>query len=87
MQDPSNQDILVILEEEYGYKHWFWYPGMNDSELVKWWESLESVDPYFMTPEPLPGKLIEVDDLDEWIKKDKSKNTFMLIHIVMMTVF
>ena len=59
-------EFLVLLEEEYGYKHWFWFPKMDASELEKWWQKLETVDPYFMSPEPLPGDVIFAEDMDYW---------------------
>ncbi|MBO2646576.1 hypothetical protein [Shewanella algae] len=59
-------DFLVLLEEEYGYRRWYWFPSMAPSELEDWWLRLESVDPYFMTPEPLPGDLYQVEDDDEF---------------------
>jgi len=68
--------LTVSLEEEYGYRHWFWYPKMSEKELLDWWKKLESIDPYFMSPEPLPGKVIQTDDLDKWMDLDKSKQYY-----------
>ncbi len=53
---------LVLLEEEYGYRDWFWFPQMTPTELIKWWGDLESVGEYFFTPEPLPGDVIKVTE-------------------------
>lgn len=29
---------LVLVEEEYGYKYWFWFPRKSKSEVIKWWK-------------------------------------------------
>ena len=33
---------------------------MNEEDLILWWQELETVAPYGMTPEPLPGDVIGV---------------------------
>lgn len=62
----SKKDFFVLLNEEYGYRRWFWFPDMSPEKLELWWLALESVDPYFMTPEPLPGTLYQVQTDDEF---------------------
>lgn len=59
-------DFLILLEEEYGYRRWFWFPDMPLVELESWWRNLETVDPYFMTPVPLPGDLYKAENEDEF---------------------
>ena len=39
---------------------------MSDEELIEWWLNLESVSPYLMTPEPLPGNVTLVANMQEW---------------------
>ncbi|VEP18326.1 hypothetical protein H1P_750010 [Hyella patelloides LEGE 07179] len=76
-------DFCVLLVEEYGYRRWFWFPNMQESELIIWWKQLESVSPYFMTPEPLPGDLYQVkekDELDLFVSL-RSKNQYYVAHI------
>lgn len=60
LEQRCKNDFIVLINEEYGYRKWFWFPPMNAAELEAWWSGLESVDPYFMTPESLPGDLYEV---------------------------
>ena len=62
--ERSKDELLVLLSEEYGYRRWFWFPKMDSLQLKKWWKNLLTVDPYFMTPEPLPGDVIRVET--EW---------------------
>ena len=54
----GSEGVLIFLEEEYGYRHWMWHTGMTEEELRSFWENLESVGPYFFSPEGLPGKVI-----------------------------
>lgn len=54
--------VTVLLEEEYGYRQWFWETGMTVSELELWWTALPSVRPFFFSPEGLPGTLREIGE-------------------------
>jgi len=60
------KDFLILLTEEYGYRRWFWFPNISSDELILWWTQLESVKPYFMTPEPLLGDLYKAENEDEY---------------------
>lgn len=73
------KDLLVLLDEEYGYRKWFWFPEMRAEELEQWWGALETVEPYFMTPEPLPGELYQVEmasELNLFIQLEKSSQFY-----------
>ncbi|WP_445365712.1 hypothetical protein ACJJJB_03015 [Microbulbifer sp. ANSA001] len=75
------KEFMVLLEEEYGYKHWFWFPQMTPFELEAWWKKLDTVDPYFMTPEPLPGDVIFAEDMEHWYSlQEKGKHYQAHIH-------
>ncbi|KKL84750.1 hypothetical protein LCGC14_1961550 [marine sediment metagenome] len=39
--------LVVYLDEEYGYRQWFWFPNMPESELQAYWDSLNAPDFYF----------------------------------------
>ncbi len=61
--------VSVLLDEEYKSRFWLWRPGMSKSELIKWWESVDSIDYYYKHLGDLPGELIELmetDFIDEW---------------------
>ncbi|MGB3623262.1 MAG: hypothetical protein WBA20_18095 [Ketobacter sp.] len=56
-------ELVVLLEEDHGYRWWFWFPSINISELERRW-SLLTCDEYDQwwerisvtkTHEPLPG--------------------------------
>lgn len=59
-------NIIVSLDEEYGYREWIWFTGMTAADLVSYWTGLNSVSPFFATPVGLPGDLVQVvEDLTE----------------------
>ena len=75
--------FLVLVNEEYGYRSWFWFPQMSPESLESWWLKLETVEPYFMTPEPLPGIIFQVHDDDEWdlYSKLEASSKYFTAHI------
>lgn len=62
----QKDELLVLIDEEHGFRQWFWFPKMKTEELELWWKSLKSVQPYFFHPKPLPGKVILCKDMDFW---------------------
>jgi len=59
----SKKELFVYVCEEYGYRHWAWFPKMTPEELESWWRNLPTVNPYFMTPVDLPGEMVQITDL------------------------
>ncbi len=55
------EEVMVLLEEEYGYRVWYWLPEISADELERWWATLKSVGPFFYSPVGLPGKVIQAD--------------------------
>lgn len=62
------ESVTVYIVEEYGYRSWVWETGMTREDLIRWWQELETVEPYFWKMEQLPGSLIRVkdDDYEMW---------------------
>ena len=54
--------VLVLLQEEYGFREWAWLTDKTPEELRAFWEGLESVGQYFFDPSGLPGRMVEIDD-------------------------
>jgi len=83
LKNKIENEFVILLEEEYGYREWFWFPEITKEELIVWWENLDSVPPYFMTPEPLIGTLIEVkgEELYDFISHLYEKQIYMEGHI------
>ena len=70
IETRAKKETLVLLDEDCGNRMWFWFPKKNSNELIDWWKTLDSVEPYFKTPESLPGDVIQVfDDKKELLKK------------------
>jgi hypothetical protein len=75
--------VQVYIDEEYGYRFWFWDTGMTEAELVRWWGNLGSVTPFYFSPQGLlPGTVTKIphfqgptpylahlhEDFDSWLK-------------------
>lgn len=79
---PEN---TIILDEENGYRRWFWQPDRTLDEVIAWWISLDAISPWLFTPIFLPGKMVEVttdEHYDFWIKSWHS-GQFVTGHIDM----
>ena len=60
--------VRVLLDEEYGYRHWVWNTGMTEEDLVKWFsENIGKNDSVFCNPRSLPGekKLISIGQYND----------------------
>lgn len=70
--------LCVVLDEEYGYRHHIWFPGMTETEFLAWWENLESVSGFFFDPaSTLPGEVVTLDTREElalWRALDCANN-------------
>lgn len=68
LHDKCANELLVLIEEELGYRYWFWFPHVSRYELEHIWESMNAGDfwAWFkpvetqLTSEPLPGERVEV---------------------------
>ena len=53
--------IRVLLEEEYGYRHWVWNTEMDEEELIKWFrDCIGEGDAVFSEPSQLHGRKKEI---------------------------
>lgn len=59
-------ETTIILDEEWGYKEWFWIPDRPLHEIVEWWKTLSGVTPWTFSPQPLPGVLVEARSGEEY---------------------
>ena len=82
LKEKIETDFLILLTEEYGFREWFWFPDMNEGTLLDWWKNLESVDSYFMTPEPLNGWLVEMsEELAELYFELRNSKQYITAHL------
>ena len=59
-------ELMVVLDEEYGYKRHFWFPKMTAAELEMWWQAIDDITIYFHDPSrTLPGKVEMAQDMPE----------------------
>lgn len=47
-------NVVVALEEEYGYRYWIWETGMNEADLIQWLKDQKNDDTFIFLD--LPGK-------------------------------
>ena len=60
--------IRILIEEEYGYRHWNWlYPGTKE-ELIDDWKNKKIPFLYHFHHENFSGNLIEVMSETGWKK-------------------
>lgn len=60
---PTGSGVVVLLDEECGYREWLWETGMTEEDLLTFWQqAMESGDmeTYFLRIEDLPGRLLEI---------------------------
>ena len=48
-------NVVVALEEEYGYRYWVWETGMDEADLIQWMKDQKEDDTFLFLN--LPGKL------------------------------
>ncbi len=68
---PSN---TLLLTEDHGCCEWFWMPDRSIEETIEWWRGLDSVEPYFLSPQLLPGLTIKAcsETFDFWYAMQNS---------------
>lgn len=67
----GTKGMVILLDEEYGYRTWIWYTGMSEEELTRYWTGLESVAPFFFNPHKLDGTLIPC-----WLQADSKEGVW-----------
>jgi hypothetical protein len=66
--------LLVLVEEEYGYRYHFLFSAKTPDQLVEWWKGLDSVSGFFYNPaKTMPDSNEEMltvateDELEQWM--------------------
>lgn len=44
---------LVLLEEEFGFRSWIWIPDCSEKELITWWKSRLNLGKFYFDPKSL----------------------------------
>jgi len=50
-------DLVVYVEEEYGFRQWYWFPDMPEAKLEEYWAQC-NVEDHFFSPVGLPGDMV-----------------------------
>jgi hypothetical protein len=83
----SSGRLCVLVNEEYGFRTWFWFPNLkNNDELVAWWTQLEKVTAYYEDPKVMGGYFILADNeviskLWEHLNFVRAENPLPYIHL------
>ncbi len=76
----------IFIEEEYGYRYWVWSLEKDKSEIIQWWENLESVDDYFFNPSkslpfgkvsPLPEDCMNLPDTEGYLHLHMDEDSYL----------
>lgn len=64
--------LVVFLDEEYGYRQWYWFPSVPESELVALWNSIDKEEEaIYMDPSRLPGEVVPIpEETDQSLLED-----------------
>lgn len=55
--------LVVYVDEEYGYRQWYWFPNMSESDLEAYWAEC-NIEAHFFSPHNLPGDMVPVPGED-----------------------
>ncbi len=83
-------ELFVTIEEEWGYREWFWFPRISAQELESWWCSQQNIESFWgwagsqkcAMQEDWPGEFVlikEEDDLQLW--SESFRYTAYISHI------
>jgi hypothetical protein len=78
IENLSN-DIVVLLDEEYGYQQFFWFPKVSETELIKYWKNL-AIDPISgLDPFSLSGDVVfaETSELISLFRAYQNKHSYI----------
>lgn len=57
----EENEALVVLDEEFGYKQYIWKPEMSCNELERWWKRQHHMG--WERKSSLPGKVLNINDI------------------------
>lgn len=66
------KELVVVIEEEWGFRYYLWFPGISAKELEAWWLAMEDVETFWKTEAGTkvrlrhgwPGKFIDAEEPD-----------------------
>lgn len=67
-------ELFVVIDEDYGYKSWLWFPCMSATELEHWWQQQPNIESFWgrqadgtMGESQIgwPGEFFQMDEADD----------------------
>lgn len=49
IRERAETELVVAIEEEWGYRSFIWFPGLSGAELEAWWLAMEDVETFWKT--------------------------------------
>jgi DNA ligase D-like protein (predicted 3'-phosphoesterase) len=67
----AENELMILISEEYGYREWFWFPQMSASKVEFWWQTQERINDSTIWTD-LPGEVIGDEYQELWGKLKRS---------------
>lgn len=62
-ETAMSPERVVLVCEEYGFRHWWWWPDRTMAEVITWWQSLPTVEQWTLSgPVCMPGSTFRIND-------------------------
>lgn len=61
-----SNETLVLLEIDYGWGYRLYFPGMTETDFIKWWKNFDKIDDTdYETLDGLPGTAYDAEITNE----------------------
>lgn len=67
---------VVLVDEEYGYRYWFWLVDWSHQDIEAWWRGLSTVEDMFFNPS---ARLSEYGGRCVAVDCEEAEELFMLL--------
>lgn len=75
-------DNTILLDEEWGFRQWLWLPDRPLDEIMIWWQELDAISPWYLSPWPLPGVIVEaIGDLEKFWHLCRDTRQYVTCHL------
>lgn len=80
----SDNNTIVLIDEEFGYRNWIWEAKMSPQQLKRWWKRQKNLGKFYLNILYLHGNLINCTNQEYkfniW-NKLKSTKLFYYSHL------
>ena len=75
LKNRCKTELVIAIDEEYGYRSWLWFPGLPAQQVEAWWQELMDIDSFWgrQADGPLgelqkgwPGEFFRADESDRF---------------------